>query len=99
MDGSTKSGGSTPETFFHHANPQSHDISTQCFRVSHVNSDPVVDAKVRACARGLENLGAMVETVSIPMHLSAGAIFMPIAAEGATELMMKGGSGPPPTSW
>ncbi|MFQ5680021.1 MAG: amidase [Gemmatimonadota bacterium] len=53
-------------------------------------SEPVVDACVRAGAERLRALGATVEEVSIPMHTAGAAIFMPIAAEGATELMMKG---------
>ncbi len=56
----------------------------------HANSDPVVDSQVRASAQRFDKLGAIVETVSIPRHLAAGAIFMPIAAEGATENMMNG---------
>ena len=38
--------------------------------------------------RTVRKLGATVEEVSIPMHLVAPAIWMPIAAEGATEFMM-----------
>ncbi|HLJ62801.1 MAG TPA: amidase [Stellaceae bacterium] len=56
----------------------------------HANSEKEVDAKVRAGAKILEGLGAVVEDVSIPMHLVAPAIWLPIAAEGATEFMMKG---------
>ena len=37
-----------------------------------------------------EKLGATVDEISVPMHLLAPAIWLPIAAEGATEFMMKG---------
>ena len=56
----------------------------------HANSEPDVDAKVKASAELLKKLGAVVEDISVPMHLSGTAIWLPIAAEGATELMMKG---------
>ena len=49
-----------------------------------------VDAKVRAGAELFRKLGATVEEISVPMHLLAPAIWLPIAAEGATEFMMKG---------
>ncbi len=45
------------------------------------------------CARppsGYKGLGATVEEVSIPMHLMGGAIWLPVAAEGATMQMMLG---------
>ena len=35
-------------------------------------------------------LGATVDEISVPMHLLGPAIWLPIAAEGATELMMNG---------
>jgi amidase len=54
------------------------------------NSEPGVDAKVRAGARLLEKLGATVAEVSIPMHLQSGAIWTPIGAEGLTQTMMWG---------
>src|SRR5207244_10080350 len=56
----------------------------------HPNSEPEVDAKVRAAANEFAKLGATVDDVSVPMHLAGGAIWTPIALEGATELMMKG---------
>jgi amidase len=56
----------------------------------HANSESDVDAKVRAGAKLLAKLGATVEEISVPMHLLGPAIWLPIAAEGATELMMKG---------
>lgn len=54
-------------------------------------SMPEVDAKVRAAAKRLEDLGATVAEVSIPMHRAGAAIWLPIAAEGATQQMMKDG--------
>ncbi len=54
------------------------------------NSEPDVDAKVRAGAKLLERLGAEVAEVSIPMHLAGGAIWTPIGAEGLTQTMMWG---------
>lgn len=56
----------------------------------HPNSEPDVDAKVRAAAEVFGKLGAIVEEVSVPMHAAGPAIWTPIALEGATELMMKG---------
>jgi amidase len=54
------------------------------------NSEPDVDAKVKAGAALFKKLGATVEEISVPMHLLGPAIWLPIAAEGATEFMMKG---------
>jgi amidase len=56
----------------------------------HANSEADVDAKVRAGAELFRKLGASVEEASVPMHLLGPAIWLPIAAEGATEFMMKG---------
>jgi amidase len=56
----------------------------------HANSEEDVDAKVKTGAALFRKLGATVEDISIPMHLLGPAIWLPIAAEGATELMMKG---------
>jgi len=55
----------------------------------HPSSEKDVDAKVRAGAELFRKLGAAVEEVSVPMHLAAPAIWLPIAAEGATELDRK----------
>jgi amidase len=52
-------------------------------------SMPEVDAKVRAAAKRLADLGATVSEVSVPMHSVGPAIWLPIAAEGATQQMMK----------
>src|SRR5262245_31399337 len=53
------------------------------------NSERDVDEKVRAGAQILGKLGAKVAEVSIPMHAQGLAIWLPIAAEGATQQMMK----------
>ena len=52
------------------------------------NSEPEVDAKVRAAADRFRKLGASVNDVSVPMHPAGAAIFIPIATEGATRQMM-----------
>jgi amidase len=54
------------------------------------NSEADVDTKVKAGAALFKKLGATVEEISVPMHLLGPAIWLPIAAEGATEFMMKG---------
>jgi amidase len=56
----------------------------------HPQSMPAVDELVREAARRFEGLGATVATVSIPMHKLGPAIWLPIAAEGATVQMMLG---------
>ncbi|MGA2549490.1 MAG: amidase [Burkholderiaceae bacterium] len=52
-------------------------------------SMPEVDAKVRGAADRFRKLGATVTEVSIPMHRVGPAIWLPVAAEGATQQMMK----------
>ena len=52
-------------------------------------SDPAVNEKVRKAAEVFTRLGAKVSEVSVPMHAVAPAIWLPIAAEGATQQMMK----------
>ena len=47
------------------------------------------DAIVRDAAARFESLGATVSEISIPMHLSGPSIWLAIAAEGATQQMMK----------
>jgi amidase len=54
------------------------------------NSESDVDEKVKTAAKLFARLGASVDEISVPMHLLGPAIWLPIAAEGATELMMKG---------
>jgi amidase len=56
----------------------------------HAQSQPQVDAIVREASERFRGLGATVDTVSIPMHRHGSAIWLPIAAEGATMQMMLG---------
>ena len=56
----------------------------------HSQSMPQVDAVVREAAERFGGLGATVDTVSIPMHREGSAIWLAIAAEGATMQMMLG---------
>ena len=57
---------------------------------NHDNSEPDVDAKVRAAADRLRALGAFVEDVSVPMHKVGPAIWTAIAIEGLQAQMMNG---------
>src|SRR5499425_1322720 len=50
----------------------------------HAHSEAVVDAKVRRAADVLGKLGAKVSEVSIPAHILAGALWLPIGIEGLT---------------
>jgi amidase len=65
-------------------------VVTQGF--AHANSEREVDGKVRLAAERLQSLGAIVEEVSIPMHLDGAAIWTPIALEGLQAQMMHGNS-------
>src|SRR6266853_3843569 len=56
----------------------------------HSQSLPQVDAICRGAAHRFKGLGATVDTVSIPMHRDGSAIWLAIAAEGATMQMMLG---------
>ncbi|GJD49377.1 Amidase [Methylobacterium crusticola] len=56
----------------------------------HPQSQAASDAVVREAADRFRSLGAAVETVSIPMHALGAAIWLPVAAEGATMQMMRG---------
>jgi amidase len=56
----------------------------------HSQSMPQVDAVVREAAGRFSGLGATVDTVPIPMHRDGSAIWLAIAAEGATMQMMLG---------
>ncbi|MFJ4374296.1 amidase [Pseudomonas japonica] len=58
----------------------------------HANSEPEVDEAVRRAAGLFRELGASVQEVSLPMHGAGPAIWLAIAAEGATQQMMKGNS-------
>jgi amidase len=59
----------------------------------HANSQPGVDAKVRAAAQRLEKLGATVEEVSIPEHRSSAALTSPLLLEGMYHTLVAGGQG------
>jgi amidase len=63
-------------------------VLTEGFR--HPSSEPDVDQKVRQAADRFRALGAIVEEVSIPMHLDGPAIWTPIALEGLQAQMMHG---------
>ncbi len=63
-------------------------VLTEGFR--HSSSEPDVDQKVREAAERFRGLGAVVEEVSIPMHLDGLAIWTPIALEGLQAQMMHG---------
>ena len=56
----------------------------------HDNCEPDVVQKVRQAAERLRSLGAIVEEISIPMHLDGVAIWTPIALEGLQAQMMNG---------
>jgi amidase len=56
----------------------------------HDNSEPDVDASVRAAAKRFERLGATVREVSIPMHRLGLAIWGPIALGGMYYTMLRG---------
>jgi len=56
----------------------------------HPQSVAASDALVREAAERFKGLGASVETVSIPLHRLGPAIWLPVAAEGATVQMMLG---------
>jgi amidase len=56
----------------------------------HESCEPDVVQKVRQAAERLRGLGAVVEEVSIPMHLDGLAIWTPIALEGLQAQMMHG---------
>jgi amidase len=56
----------------------------------HSNSEADVDASVRAAAEQFRKLGAIVDDVSVPMHLLGPALWLVVAFEGATEQLMKG---------
>ena len=63
-------------------------VVTEGFQQANAETD--VNDKVRVAAKKLEALGATIEEVSIPMHLVAPAIWMPIGVEGLTQTMMWG---------
>ncbi|MBY0437744.1 MAG: amidase [Burkholderiales bacterium] len=53
------------------------------------NSMPALDAQVRKAAERFTKLGAKVGEVSIPWHSIGAAVWLAVAAEGATQQMMK----------
>jgi amidase len=55
------------------------------------NSDPAVDATVRAAVESLARAGMSAEEVSIPWHLHGSPILGVIATEGPTAQMINGG--------
>lgn len=55
-----------------------------------VGAESDVNASVMAASKRLASLGALVEEISIPMHLTAAAVWMPIGIEGMTQTMMYG---------
>ncbi|HYM33154.1 MAG TPA: amidase [Candidatus Cybelea sp.] len=57
---------------------------------NHPVSEADVDAKVREAAERFRSMGALVENVSVPMHLDGPAIWTPIALEGLMAQMMHG---------
>ena len=63
-------------------------VVTEGFQQANAEKD--VNDKVRAAAKKFEALGATVSEVSIPWHLLAPAIWMPIGVEGLTQTMMYG---------
>ncbi len=63
-------------------------VVTESF--GHPSSEPDVDQKVRQGAERFRALGAIVEEVSIPMHLDGPAIWTSIALEGLEAQMMHG---------
>ncbi|GGC83063.1 amidase [Chelatococcus reniformis] len=53
-------------------------------------AEAAVNESVKEAAKRFAALGATVEEISIPMHLAAGAVWMPIGTEGMTQTMMYG---------
>lgn len=56
----------------------------------HANSQPDVDAKVRAGAAAFAKLGARVHEISVPSHLTAPAIWGAVALSGLTHTLTTG---------
>jgi amidase len=52
--------------------------------------DPAIDAKVRAVLKRLEDAGAEVFEVSVPLHIDGVHIWTGILLEGATDTMFRG---------
>src|ERR1700722_4015938 len=56
----------------------------------HPESDPAVDAKVRAAIEALGKVGVDSADVSVPWHLDGPHVWSGIILEGAAEMMLKG---------
>ncbi|HMH61077.1 MAG TPA: amidase, partial [Bradyrhizobium sp.] len=56
----------------------------------HPESDPAVDAKVRATIEALAKIGVEAEEISVPWHLDGPHVWSGIILEGAAEMMLKG---------
>jgi amidase len=56
----------------------------------HPASDPTTERKARAAVDDLGRLGAVVDEVSVPMHLEGPHIWTGVILEGAAEMMIKG---------
>lgn len=54
------------------------------------DSDPEYDAEVKAAAEAFEEMGATVESISIPWHRNVGGILMSILTEGLAALVFHG---------
>ena len=54
------------------------------------NSEPEVDAKVRAAAQIFARMGATVQEIDVPMHRIGKDVWAPIALEGLQAQMMNG---------
>jgi len=63
-------------------------VVTEGFQFESCEAD--VNQKVRQAAERLRGLGAIVEEISIPMHVDGLAIWTPIALEGLQAQMMRG---------
>jgi amidase len=55
----------------------------------HPNSEPDVDAKVRAAAQRLARLGAEVEDVSVPMHMLGHPVWAGIRSDSAVVILLE----------
>jgi amidase len=56
----------------------------------HPESDPAVDAKVRAAIEALGKAGVDSAEISVPWHLDGPHVWSGIILEGAAEMMLKG---------
>ena len=54
------------------------------------NAENDVNTKVKAAAQKLKSMGAIIKEISIPMHMLAPALWLPIGVEGLTQTMMYG---------